>query len=309
MAEDIMHALTGSHGFVNILITEEQAQNPEFKKWGKQFYLGFLPYEKVPSYHCDNCDKYHAHSPKIEVHITDLIEDRPNTNVAYRCTECNEIVKVERIESPKGIDKKYITFDESGDWRPPTTEEIEAEMKKAEESAKKGEGCGLASSGYSSHLKRALHWAGKISYDIPQERVERLETTYRSSYLKIYEKELPGLVEAIKDKSWGFSKRVDEHSGISSFEGSFLSEMLPPLYEALPLIDLPEDTELKQDILWILLRHTDMYSKSVEELNKEKRKIEKSIIREKRKLADMIHLKKLYVRKSGLKPEEISESE
>jgi DNA-directed RNA polymerase subunit RPC12/RpoP len=292
---------------VNILITEEQAQNPEFRKRGSQWHIGFLPSEKVPSYHCMKCSKDYDHSPKIEVHIYTMSDERANTLVAYKCSECSESIHIEYLESPDGIDKKYIVFDETGDWKKPTLKDIEEMLAKAEESAKRGEGNKLYGGSYESSLRRACHWADKISYEIPEERIKKIEKIYMNSYLRGMERELPELVKEIKDNAYGFSHHVSE-VGISAFEGSGLFELLPRLYEALPFINLPEDAELKKDILRILSADMKMSEDSIARLEEEKKKTGEAIASERKELKEATRFMKKFRRRSGLKGKHVREA-
>jgi hypothetical protein len=160
---------------------------------------------------------------------------------------------------------------------------------------------------YKDFVKRALHWSGKISYKIPEERLKKLETTYRDSYLKRMEKELPEWVEDIKSRGYGFSGDLTE--GMSTFEYTGLSDMLPKLYEVLPLINLPEDTGLKQDILRILFAHMKMHEDSVSALKvgleEEKKKIDEEIASEREELKIVTNHMKKFRRRSGLKRRQV----
>ncbi|MCK4714038.1 MAG: hypothetical protein KAT35_00565, partial [Candidatus Aenigmarchaeota archaeon] len=82
--------------------------------------------------------------------------------------------------------------------------------------------------------------------------------THRNSYLRGFERDLPDLINAIKQNSHGFRissyefGTPDRDESITPYEGTGLCEQMGVLLEALPLIDLPDDAGLKQDILRIL---------------------------------------------------------
>ncbi len=266
-----------SCGLVNILITEEQDSNPEFREKGAQWYIGFLPESQVLSYFCKKCDRHYENSPEINVYIHrhGTRDSNTGTEVSYKCTGCNKLLHSEHLESPEGIDPKYIAFDETGDWKRPAPEDIEAQLSRARLSAENGEGNNMRKGHYRKPLEQALHWAGKISYKIPRQTVKELRTAFRNAYLRNMERELPTWVNTIKQKAYGFSSMEPDDSGLSAFEGTGLYEDFEPFYEALPHINIPDDPKLKMDIVRILDAYKKMFQDSTDKLEEQRRELEK----------------------------------
>jgi hypothetical protein len=234
-------------GSVDFLLTKEQSKSPDFK--GDLFNIGFIPPERIQSYSCAKCEREYEHAPGIEVIVTEFARG-PVPSVNYICSECKGIIGFQYLGSPEGIDAKYIVFDETGDFKTPTVEAIEEQLKLAMEDAKEGYG-NLDEGGYERSLKQAIKWSEKIGHYIPEETIRGIEDTHRDSYLRAFERDLPELIESIKSHSYAFFD-TGQDGEISAYEGTGLYEEMDALFEALPLIDLPDDVELKQDILRIL---------------------------------------------------------
>jgi hypothetical protein len=240
-------------GNVHTLLAREQLHKLVESGRHSQWYVGFLPPDRIPSYTCGKCEEVHHNPPKIEVYVSRMVREDSTTTVMYRCTECKEVVHHELLESPEGIPIEYIEFDGTGDWKPPTPEDIEESLRRARETAERG-------SNYSGHLGQAQYWAEKIGYEISPELAPGLEATRRNAHLRGVERDLPEILERIRGRGYGFSLgSLDDESGYSPFEVSGLYEDVNLLNDALPDIELPDDPELRQEILRILFAHRGMY--------------------------------------------------
>lgn len=292
-----------SFGYVDILITEEQANDPEYRGSKSQFNLGFLPPEQVPSYFCRECGQRFDKPPEIEVSVDEL----GFTRVGYKC-ESGHWVYYSHLENPEGIDPKYITRDATGEWITPTPEMIEEELEKARERAEKGEGRSMEVGLHLSNLNQALKWGEKIGYDT-EEREQEIRAVYREAYLRRLSENLPEVVRDIKKMNYGFAVReLDDHE-ISAWEGTGLYEFFGSLYEALPHIDLPDDPELMQDVLRILEAYRKMPEDRIRMLKEKRAKIieetDNSLYHNRRALEERTDYNESFVERSGLSKEQV----
>jgi hypothetical protein len=304
MTEYLTHNLKGFNGSVSILITKEQAEDPKFRRNLYQYYIGFLPRELVPSYECRSCRNKFDQPPKIEVRISGRDED-PIAFVLYSCNNCGEYICEQHLELAGGIDPKYIVFDETGDYRIPTTRDIEDRMQLALECAHKGGGMDLDSGEYERHVNQARRWAGKIGYIIPEDRIDELREVYRTSYLRNAEGELPETVERIKHMSHDFDLSHAEGVPISSYGRTELCDMIEGLYGVLPHIEIPDDPELRNDILRILNTRKRMLGDKVIDLVNESDENNKQINRGIAKIRDTDKFIKSYLDRTGMNESDI----
>lgn len=259
---------------------------------------GFILPENIHSYYCDKCEIIHNQSPSVKVSVRDK-----GATVGYRCCACDRQVYVRYLSSAEGIDPKYIVFDETGDFKPPTPEDIESMLKRAKESAEKGEGS-FETGGYTYPFEQALRWAGKIGYEIPAGLVEELKQNHRKAYLDNFTAELPAKIEAINKIAYGFS--LEEIGGaFSDFYGTGLGILVDELYETLPHISLPEDPEVKEGILRILFAYKDMCAEELDATEKMEEEIKKHIENQRKGINDTNTYIMEYITQAGLTLEQV----
>ncbi len=111
------HTLKGHNGCVSIILTEDQAV--KFGKDGSLWEIGFLPSEKITGYYCNKCKSSYEYSPEICVFIRREKEGF-FVELFYKCKECKKVLFFSDLQSPEGIDPKYIVLDETGDYVIPT---------------------------------------------------------------------------------------------------------------------------------------------------------------------------------------------
>jgi len=270
----------GGFSYFNVLLTNKQARDPGFlENNSTQWDIGFIHPKRIPSYYCNKCGEDIDKPPKIEVVISQMAGDQLSTAVVYTCTECKEFINHVHIKSPKGINPKFIRFDETGDYKIPTTEDVETRVEMALKHATEAKS-------YRDDLELALRWGKKISHKIPMSRIKGIMRTYWSSHLRELEEGLPGLVEEIKKHSYGFNTVTSEPGETTAFEGTGMYEMFERLEETLLHTELPDDVGLNQDILRILVSYKTMFQRSVANYEEHKRQIDECIAAEENNVAE-----------------------
>jgi uncharacterized protein YdhG (YjbR/CyaY superfamily) len=206
---------------------------------------------------------------------------------------------------PEGIDPKLIVFDETGEYKTPTPEDIEAMLKKAMESAQEGRGS-LEHGPWERPLKVAETLAGKISYQIAPERIDKIRETHEDVYLKNFEEGLPAWVKEIFKRAHGFMP--GDMDGISHMEGTGLSEYFYPLLEALPYLKIDNNPGLKRDICRILVTYMQMYKKEAEGLEPEKAGIEDRIAEVTTRMNDARDLLQDFIHLAAVPPDLVTDA-
>jgi hypothetical protein len=308
MPEPYKFHLTVSKGFFKAILPDHILQNEKFKKSGNQFYAGFILPKDIISYHCDECGQNEDEAPGIEVYIHFNKNDKPKTNVNYICNNCGELFASEYLESPEGIPPEYIKFDETGEYRLPTKEEIEDALKRANDDAEKGHGMSLGNPVYTSFLERALRWAEKINHEIPKKRIEEIETTFREAYLRNAQENFPELIKEIKQNAYGFSLSEADDYHVTPYEGTGLCELIDRFHEVLPLIDIPEDPEIRKDVIRILNTHKKMHEEEIYELREEEASIKRQIGSVLENVTDIDEMMSSYLKRTGLGEEDVHDA-
>lgn len=303
----VSHSQSGS---VTFDLTNEQCEH--FKKEG--FWMsavGFLPEEKVPSYHCNKCNSDYNEAPRIDVQIRDELGALGDVSfhVGYRCGHCDTIIQVQAFRTAEGIDPRYITFDQTGDFKKPTPADVEAQITKARDSAANGEGNDMKTGEYARFLSQASRWAAKIGYEMHDALAGELAGTYRQGYLKRYSEELPGIVGHMSNMDFAFSLRATEDDfGITPFEGFGLGETFPAFLEALPHVDIPNDPQVRENILHVLANYRRMVGEKSNALKESRRELDRSIDANDEALAEADNAFLSYVMKLHKKHPEARET-
>lgn len=111
-------------------------------------------------------------------------------------------------------------------------------------------------------------WARKINYPLDKQRLGNIRTTAKRVYLKQFVDKLPGYLKEIQAMEFGFS--LGESDSITHFEGTGLLSKMEELLGNLPEIDLPEDPQVRRDLIRILELNREMYADEMRRLKAER---------------------------------------
>jgi hypothetical protein len=288
-------------------LTQDQVKGVKFEGDGSIF-IGELPFispKQIVEYTCSNCSEVHTDTPNITVEIHN--QRRVEFSYYAECGDCGKIAFGGHLKSLDGVDSQYIKLDETGDYIIPTTESIESKLTEARGLA------GEVKGNYEHHLDVAKTWAGKIGYQGVDDQVTEIKAVYEDAYLRKFERDLPDTLDAILHEdpwiAWHFS---DDDDGPESHFEVYLSEQMSALLEALPKINVPNDSYIRKGLFRVLTLYEGMCGEGVENKEGEReeflKKIDETLANRRSWLSDAKLTRHQFAEKVGLTDEEKTES-
>lgn len=284
-------------------LTPEQEKKLQEDPKKEIYSIDFFHPKQVISYFCDECENIFQDEPNIEAYIRQerVSSEVTYASILYKCKNCDKPFYIGTvIENLEEIPLEFIEFDKTGDYKKPTPESIEELLAQAEENAKKG---------YEDNERIAVcrHWAEKINYALDEERIKNMGIIQREASLRNFEETLPELIEKIKQNSYAFDISNDTGAECSMYEGTGLAGYVGRLLENLPHINLPEDENLREDILKILFLYRRMHDKNMTRIIHEKQEMEKTFNEHIQAIQNIsrktTHLISQYCEKAGIDKE------
>ena len=182
------------------------------------FYLGYFSADDVKSYFCSNCYKEYDEKPSQEIFIRlpdDLFPDHVG-EFYLKCNHCNNyILRTGIIRGGEKVDTKLIVRDDRGLFIPKTEKDVNNELEKLLEKAKK-EPYFIGG----SDLESVEYWAKNLHIDI-SERLKHIENVREENYFKNYQERLSEIVSGFHKEAWliGNSHRLLGSDDEMTYEG------------------------------------------------------------------------------------------
>jgi len=308
---------TGLQALMEIKLTPEQEERAEFSKDGliSLYNVGLIDPSQVISSVCTECCHVGDNEITIDVSVTHSLglyssdEDRIVGGVSYRCGNGHLIYQGHISEEQlRKVPVDVVRYDETGKIRKPRVEEIEGNLKHCEEMVtSENTGGNLESPPYESVLRVAVNWAKMIDYEIDQGRLDKMEQTWKATYVKGLEDGLRETVEELGGIESHFDITPDEF-GVPLYDRFCVPERMELLFEALEHTTIPDNPELRVGIMRILYRREKMNHSDVRRLEREKGELEERIGNVQERIQELESDNRGYTKKLGLTPEQIEEA-
>lgn len=261
---------------IEIALTPEQESKIGSKDKPSLFNVGFVSPEQIESYNCKECKSSFEESlnPRIYIRLDMMPEAMA---MHFNCNRCGNLVFYSFIKSREGIPVEFIVEDETGNFKKPTIDSIEDLFQKIKQEAEEGNAQHMGSPSYVRELKILSAWCKKIGYDIDPERISNLKLVWKQKYLEKFKENLPELVDEILTTSrFGFHYVLADEEEPGFFD-SPNAERVSYLFKNLPLINLPDDPELKMRILEIYYLFEEMWGDAKAEVKEKISGLEKML--------------------------------